>query len=174
MTSDSLIEDFRQTVERAHMLRGQLDTLSIELALRDELPGMIAECTYGPQAAWLREKLAASEHPLSIRIRHVKVERELREVLAGAGTAMRAALDAAAELVTGAAGGPDAVLKFPFARSHLRELARYHSGPSAPVTRESWLAHLRVAWRDIDAAVAAVQEIQFEARHLGTRTGTPA
>jgi hypothetical protein len=167
--TDSRIDAFRQTLERADMLRAQLDTLSIELAHRDELPGMIADCVYAPHAAWLREELAASVHPLSIRIRHVQVERELREVLAGAGAAMRAALDAAAQLVTAAAGGSDAVMTFPFARSHLRELARYHSGPSAPVTRESWLAHLRVAWRDIDAAVAAVQEIQFDARH---RTST--
>jgi hypothetical protein len=52
-------------------------------------------------------------------------------------------------------------------RGHLRELARHHSGPLAPATRESLLAHQRVAWRDIDAAVAAVQEIQFEARQRG-------
>ena len=88
---------------------------------------------------WLRAAsgLAQGEtgrqrHPLSIRIRHVQVERELREVLAGAGAAMRAALDAAAQLVTVAAGGANAVMTFPFARSHLRELARYHSGPSGP------------------------------------------
>ena len=28
-----------------------------------------------------------------------------------------------------------------------------------------WVAHLRFAWRDIDAAVAAVPEIRFDARH---------
>jgi|GEM_PF-3002091 len=163
--TDSRIDVFRQAVERANMLRGQLDTLSIELAHRDELPGMIADCGYAPQAAWLREELAASAHPLSIRIRHVQVERELREVMAGAGSVMRAALDAAAQLVTAAADGTNAVMQFPFARSHLRELARHHTGPSAPATRESWLAHLRTAWRDIDAAVAALPEIRFEARH---------
>jgi hypothetical protein len=37
------------------------------------------------------------------------VERELREVLAGAGAVMRVALDAVAELVTVAVGAPDAV-----------------------------------------------------------------
>ena len=163
--TDSRIDAFRQTLERASMLRGQLDTLSIDLAHRDELPGMIAESGCGQQAAWLRREIATLGHPLSIRISLVQMERELREVLAGAGAAMRAALDAAAQLVTVAAGGANAVMKFPFARSHLRELARHHSGPSAPATRESWLAHLRVAWRDIDAAVAALPEIQFDARH---------
>ena len=147
------------------MLRGQLDTLGDAIARRDELPGLIAGCGDGPQAAWLRKEMAASEHPLALLIRQVKMERELRELMAGAGSAMRAALDAAAQLITGATGGTNAVMKFPFARSHLRELARHHSGPLAPTTRESWLAHLRVAWRDIDAAVAALPEIQFDARH---------
>ncbi len=149
------------------MLQAKLLTLSIDLARRDELPGTIAECGCGPQAAWLRREMATLGHPLSIRIRHVQMERELREALAGAGVSMCAALDAAAQLVTVAAGGSDAVTTFPFARSHLRELARHHSGPLAPATRESWLAHLRTAWRDIDAAVAAVPEIRFEARHRG-------
>ena len=108
--------------------------------------------------------MATLGHPLSIRISLVQVERELREVLAGAWAAMRAALDAAELLVTAAAGGANAAMTFPFARSHLRELARYHSGPLAPATRESWLAHLRLAWRDIDSAIAAVPEIRFEAR----------
>jgi hypothetical protein len=162
--TDSRIDAFRQTLARADMLRAKLLTLSIELARRDELPGMIAECGCGPQAAWLRLEMTTLSHPLSIRISLVQVERELREALAGAGTAMRAALDAAAQLVTAAAGGADVVMRFPFARSHLRELARHHSGPLAPATRESWLAHLRVAWRDIDAAIAAVPEIQFDAR----------
>ena len=80
---------------------------------------------------------------------------------------MRAALDAAAQLFTVAAGGANAVMTFPFARSHLRELARYRFGPSAPATRETWLAHLRQAWRDIDAAVAALPEIRFDARRRG-------
>jgi len=162
--TDSRIDAFRQTLERADMLQAKLLTLSIDLDRRDELPGTIAECGCGPQAAWLRREMATLGHPLSIRISLVQVERELREVLAGAGAAMRAALDAAAQLVTVAAGGANAVMTFPFARSHLRELARYHSGPSVPATRESWLAHLRTAWRDIDAAVAALPEIRFDAR----------
>ena len=81
--------------------------------------------------------------------------------MAGAWTAMRAALDAAAHLVTLAAGGTDAVMKLPFARRHLHELARYHSGPPLPATSESRMAHLSDAWRDIDAAVAAVPEIKL-------------
>ena len=53
-----------------------------------------------------------------------------------------------------------------FARRHLAELERHRGVPSPHSTPESRLANLETAWRAIDAAVAAVPEIRFEAlRH---------
>jgi len=92
------------------------------------------------------------------------LESELREVLAGVWTSMRTALDAAAQLVTQAAGGTNAVMAFPFVRRHLAELARYDSGPTLPGTPKSRQAPLRAAWMAINAAVTAVPEIEFDVR----------
>ena len=164
MNSDNRIEDFRQAVERVSSLQATLDTLTDGIARRNELPAMIGDCGCGPQAAWLREELAASPHPLALRIRHSRLESELRDVLSGMWTSMRTALDAAAQLVTVAAGGTNAVMAFPFVQRHLAELARYHSGPTLPATPKSRQAHLRAAWQAIDAAVAAVPEIEYDAR----------
>ena len=164
MDFDNRIEDFRQAVERVASLQATLDTLTDGIARRNELPAMIGDCGCGPQAAWLREELAASPHPLALRIRHSRLESELRDVLSGMWTSMRAALDAAAQLITQAAGGTNAVMAFPFVQRHVAELARYHSGPPLPATPKSRQAHLRAAWMAIDAAVAAVPEIQFDAR----------
>ena len=107
------------------------------------------------------------EHPLSYRIRWSRKESELREVLGGAGAAKLAALDAAAQLVTVAAGGAAAGTASPFIQRPLEELARYRTGPPFPAKSDSRLAHNRAAWRAIDAAVAAVPEIQFESRTCG-------
>ncbi|MEI7911422.1 MAG: hypothetical protein WCK77_17450 [Verrucomicrobiota bacterium] len=165
MNSDKRIEDFKQTVERVAMLQAQMDTLTDAIARRDEIPGMIGSYGCGSQAAWLREEMAALGHPLALRIRHSRLESELREVLSGMWTSIRAALDAAAQLVTQAAGGTNAVMAFPFVQRHLGELARYRSGPALPATPKSRQVHLRAAWMAVDAAVAAVPEIQFDAQH---------
>ncbi|MCX6877911.1 MAG: hypothetical protein NTW21_29470 [Verrucomicrobia bacterium] len=164
MDFDNRIEDFRQAVERVATLQATLDTLTDGIVRRNELPDMIGQCGCGPLAAWLREELAASPHPLALRIRHSRLESELREVLAGVWTSMRTGLDAAAQFVTVAAGGTNAVTASPFVQRHLAELARYHSGPPHPATPKSRQAHLRAAWMAIDAAVAAVQEIEFNVR----------
>ena len=50
------------------------------------------------------------------------MESELREVLAGAGGVLRAALDTAAQLVTVAAGGANAVMTFPFALAKVQQI----------------------------------------------------
>ena len=168
MDFDNRIEDFRQAVERVASLQATLDTLTDGIARRNELPAMIGDCGCGPQAAWLREELAASPHPLALRIRHSRLESELREVMAGVWASMRTALDAAAQLVTQAAGGAAAVTASPFVQRHLAELTRYHSGPPVPATPKSRHIHLRAAWLAIDAAVAAVPEIQFDARQRAT------
>ncbi|MCX6865944.1 MAG: hypothetical protein NTV46_06935 [Verrucomicrobia bacterium] len=80
------------------------------------------------------------------------------------GDQMRAALDAAAHLVTQAAGGTDAVTTDPFARVLLGDLARHRNLPPLTAVPKSRQAHLRAAWMAIDAAVAAVPEIQYDAR----------
>jgi len=135
--------------------------------LRDRMrpfPAMIGNCGCGPQAAWLREEVAALGHPLALRIRHSQLQSELLRIQLVIGEQMRAALDAAAQLVTRAAGGTDAVPAVPFVRVLLEELARYRSGPTLPATPKSRQTHLRATWMAIDAAVAAVPEIQFDAR----------
>ena len=159
--TDSRIDSFRQCVERVAALQAELNTLNIALARRDELPGLIEGCA-GVEARWLRDELAASAHPLAFVIRQVTVERELRGVLAGLTVTMLAALDAAQQLVTAAAGGPDALAALPFARRHVEELARYQS--VVPATPEARQTHLAAVWQVIDAAVAAVPEIEFELR----------
>lgn len=161
--TDSRIDSFRQCVERVAVLQAELHTRSIALARRDELPGLIERCA-GVEARWLRDELAASEHPLAFVIRQVKVDRELRGVLAGLPDSLRAAFDAATQVVTAAAGGPEAVAALPFARRHVEELARYQSGSAVPATREARQTYLDAVWQVIDAAVAAVPEIEFEVR----------
>jgi hypothetical protein len=173
MNSDNRIEYFRQTVERVAALQATLETLTDAIARRNELPAIIGDCGCGPQAAWLREEMAALGHPLALRIRHSQLGSELREVLAGVRTSMSAALDAAAQLVTQATGGTDAVMASAFVQRHLAELARYRSGPPHPATPGSRLAHLRTAWMAIDTALAAVPEIQFDARHGLPRAELP-
>ena len=93
-----------------------------------------------------------------------RLTQELLRIHLVIGDQLRAALDAAAQLVTQAAGGTDAVTKDPFARVLLGELARHRNLPPFTAAPKSRQAHLRAAWMAIDAAVAAVPEIQFDAR----------
>jgi hypothetical protein len=162
--TDIRIDAFRQTVERADTLQRQLQTLAITIARADELPGLLQGSGDGMEARWMREEQAAIEHPLALRIRHSQLESELRQIRLGVGEQLRAAHDAAAELVTAAAGGTDGVIASPFVRRHLAVLARNRSGPSLPSTPESRLEHLLSASRDIDAAMASLGEIRFDVR----------
>ncbi|MCX6872878.1 MAG: hypothetical protein NTW21_03580 [Verrucomicrobia bacterium] len=162
--TDTRIENFRQTVERADTLQAQLDTLAITVARADELPGLLQGSGDGMEARWLREEQAAIGHPLALRIRHAQLDAELRQIRLGVGEQLRAALDAAAELVTAAAGGADGAMASPFVQRHLAVLARNRSGPTLPSTPESRLAHLLTAWRDIDTAMASLGEIRFDVR----------
>ena len=52
----------------------------------------------------------------------------------------------------------------PFVQRHLAELARFHSGPPLPATPKSRQAHLHATWMAIAAALAAVPEIELDAR----------
>jgi hypothetical protein len=72
------------------------------------------------------------------------------------------AIDAATEHVCIAAGGAEAVKTFPFARSHLNELARHRVMPSATESVKVRLAFLGSAWQAIDAALASLDEIRFD------------
>ena len=162
--TDTRIDAFRQTVERADKLQRQLQTLVIAIARADELPGLLQGSGDGMEARWMREEQAAIGHPLALRIRHSQLESELRQIRLGVGEQLRAALDAAAELVTQAAGGADGVRASPFIQRHLAVLAGNRSGPTLPATPESRLVHLLTAWRDIDAAMASLGEIRFDAK----------
>ena len=159
--TDIRIDAFRQTVERADTLHRQLETLAITIARADELPGLLQGSGDGMEARWLREEQAAIGHPLALRIRHSQLESELRQIRVGVDEQLRAALDAAAELVTQAAGGADGVMASPFVQRHLAVLARNRSGPSLPSTPESRQRHYNTALCDIDASLAAVPEIEF-------------
>lgn len=139
MDTDTRIEAFRQTVERLTLIPGQLQTLAITLARADELPGTMARCSCRLDAARLREEQTT------------------------VGDQLRAAIDAAMAHVTTAAGGQDAVRSFSFARRHLEELAMRRTMPSNAST-PGRLVFIRSAWMAIDAAMASLGEIRFDAR----------
>ena len=77
---------------------------------------------------------------------------------------LRAAIDFAAEHVTTAAGGPDAIRRFPFSCRHLSMLARYRDPLPPSETIRLRLGLLEAARFVIDAAMDALDEIRFEAR----------
>jgi hypothetical protein len=162
MDTDTRIEAFRQTVERLTLIPGQLQTLAITLARADELPGTMARCSCRLDAARLREEQVAIGHPLGLRIRLSQLESELRQGFAAIGDQLRAAIDAAMTHVTTAAGGQDAVRSFPFARKHLEELAMHRTMPTTASTTGR-IVFIRSAWLAMDAAMASLDEIRFDA-----------
>lgn len=163
MDTDTRIEAFRQTVEHLTLIPGQLQTLAITLARADELPGIKARCACRLDAARLREEQIAIGHSLSLRFRLSQLESELRKGFSAIGDQLRAAIDAATAHVTTAAGGQNAVRSFPFARRHLEELAMHRTMPTTASTAGR-LVFIRSAWMAIDAAMASLDEIRFDAR----------
>ncbi len=163
--SDTRIAAFRQTVENLASIPGILDTLGITLARADELPGLIAKASYPLDLQWLQEEQAASGHPMTLRIRQVQLENELRLGLANIGDSLRAAIDAARTHVTTAAGGAEAVQRSQLACRHLSLLARYSSPLPATETIRLRLGLLAAAWQAIDAAIGCLNEIRFDAQH---------
>lgn len=127
MITDTRIEAFRQTVQRLTLIPGQLDTLAITIARANELPGLIAKASYPIDRRWLEEEQAAIGQPLTLRIRQVQWENELRKGLANIGDSLRAATNAATAHVITAAGGPEAAQRSPLACRHLGLLTRYSS-----------------------------------------------
>jgi hypothetical protein len=161
--NDVRIEAFRQMVERLNLIPGQLDTLAITLHRADELPGLIAKASYRLDRQWLEEEQTALGNPMTLRIRQVQLENELRQGLASVGESLRAAMDAAKSHVTTAAGGADAVQRSPLACRHLSLLTRYSSPLSATETIRLRLGLLTAAWQAIDAALDSLCEIRFDA-----------
>lgn len=149
--------------ERLTLIPGQLQTLAITLARADELPGIMARCSCRLDAARLREEQTAIGYPMTHRIRQAQWESELRQGLHAVRDQLRAAIDAATEYVSIAAGGPDAVKTFPFARRVLAELERHRVMPSATETSDTRLAFIGSAWQAIDAALASLDEIRHDA-----------
>lgn len=162
MHTDTRIEAFRQTVERLMSIPGILDTLGITIARADELPGLITQASYPLDRRWLEEEQTAIGHPMTLRIRQVQLENELRQGLANIGDSLRAAIDAARHHVTTAAGGADAVQRSPLACRHLSMLTRYHSPLPPSETIRLRLALLEAAWQAMDAAMASLDDIRFD------------
>lgn len=160
MHTDIRIEAFRQTVERLTLIPGQLQTLGITLARANELPGLIANTPCPGDRKRLRGEQSAIGHSLSLRIRLSRLESELRQGFSAVGDQLQAAVAAATEHVTIAAGGQEAVKGFPFARRHLVELTRHRTLPTAASTA-SRISFLRSAWEAVDAAMASLDEIRF-------------
>jgi hypothetical protein len=165
LPNDIRIETFRQTVERLTNLPGALETLAITLHRANELPGLIASTPYPGERKRLREEQTAIGYPLTHRIRQAQWESELRQGLFDVRDQLRAAIDAATEHVGIAAGGAEVARSFPFARSHLNELARHRVMPSATESVKVRLAFLGSAWQAIDAALASLCEISFDTVH---------
>ncbi len=160
--NDIRIETFRETMERLTLLTGALQTLAITLHRANEIPGLLERCSCRFDAARLREEQTAIGYPMIHRIRQAQWESELRQGLHSIRDQLRAAIDAATEYVGIAAGGPEAVKTFPFARSHLNELARHRVMPSATASAKVRLSFLGSAWLAIDAAMASLHEIRFD------------
>jgi hypothetical protein len=98
-----------------------------------------------------------------MRARKARFEDELRIGLLGIGEPLRIAIDAAREAVTTAAGGAEAVQKFPFACRHLTMLARCREPLPPTESIKLRLGLLEAARFVIDAALGSLDEIQFEA-----------
>ena len=162
-THDSRIEAFRTTLERLDTINCQLQTLAITLARAEELPSVIARTLYPYDRQLLSEEQAAIGHPLRLRIRQSQLETEFRQGWVAVDDRLQAALDAAAQLVTTAAGGPSAAQALPVARINLEQLARHRTPPAAASTTARF-AFFRQAWTAIDTAMASLGEIRFEMR----------
>lgn len=162
--NDIRIETFRQTVERLTLIPGALQTLAITLHRANELPGLLERCSCRLDAARLREEQSAIGYPMTHRIRQAQWESELRQGLFGVRDQLRAAIAAASEYVGIAAGGPDAVKTFPFARRVLAELERHRVMLPATESEKTRLAFLQSAWQAIDGALASLCEIQNDVR----------
>ena len=156
------IEAFRQTVERLATIPGQLSALSVTLARANDLPGLIAATPYPDERRRLREEQSAIGYSNTHRIRRFRLESELRQGMYAARETLRSAIDAATEYVGIAAGGPEAVRTFPFARRHLEELARHRTFLPASMSTEAALRFLESAWLAIDAAMGSLGEIRFD------------
>jgi hypothetical protein len=174
--SDPRIEPFRQTVERLTSIPGILDTLEITLHRADELPDIIARCGCRLKAEQLREEQAVIGHPMTLRVRQCQLESELRRGLLGIGDQLRAAIDAAKSHVTTAAGGAEAVQKFPFACRHLSMLSRYRDPLTPTETIKLQLGLISAARWIIDAAMGSLDEIRLDAQQqrLITASRPPA
>ena len=163
---DIRIETFRETVKRLSLIPGALQTLDITLHRANEIPDLLKQCSCRLDAARLREEQSAIGHPLSLRIRQSQMEGELRQGLFAVREQLQAAIAAATEYVAIAAGGPDAVKTYPFAWRHLEMLTRHRAMPSSTESVTARPNFLESAWQAIDAALAALVEIRFDARHL--------
>lgn len=161
--TDSRIEAFRTTLERLDTINCQLQSLAVTLARADELPGQIARTSYLYDRQLLGEEQAAIGHPLRLRIRQAQLETEFWQGWVAALVQLRAALDAAAQLVTTAAGGPTTAHALPVARINLEQLEQ-HRVPPATASNAARLALLGQAWTAIDTAMASLDEIRFDAR----------
>ena len=160
---DARIEAFRQMVVRLSSIPGILDTLGITIARSDELPGLIAQASYPLDRRWIEEERAAIGHPMTLRIRQVQLENELRQGLANIGDFLRAAIEAARDHVTTAVGGADAVPRSPLACRHLSMLTRYSRPLPASETIRLRLGLLEAGWLAIDAAMGSLGEIRWDA-----------
>ena len=170
------IEAFRLKMERLVAIPGILDTLGITIARADELSGLIAKASYPLDRQWLEEEQVAIGSPLTLRIQQAQLENELRQGLANIGESLWAAIDAAKSHVTNAAGGAEAVQKFPFACRHLRMLSRYRDPLPPTETIKLQLGLISAARWIIDAAMGSLDEIRYDAhqRRLITASRPPA
>ena len=146
------------------MIPGALQAPAITLHRANELTGLIANTPCSGDRKQLWEEQTAIGYPMTHRIRWAQWESELRQGLFAIRVQLRAAIDAATAYVSIAAGGPDALKTFPFARRVLAELERHRVMPLATESTTARLAFLESAWLAIDAALASLDEIRFDAR----------
>jgi hypothetical protein len=161
-----------QNLIRSHIAANPSEAARIWAKLEghraNEIPDLLKQCSCRLDAARLREEQSAIGHPVTLRIRQAQMESELRQGLFAVREQLQAAIAAATEYVGIAAGGPDTAKTYPFARRHLEILSRHRVMPSATESTSARLAFLESAWLAIDAALASLCEIRFDAsRKLG-------
>ncbi len=117
----------------------------------------------------LKDEHAAIGYTMTHRIRQSQLENELHHGLYASREPLRAAIDSATNHDGIAAGGPEFATGFPFAPSHLHELALHRILPPATASTTARLAFIESAWQAIDFAMASLDEIRFGAQERACR-----
>ena len=121
---------------------------------------------YPNETQWPREEQATIRKSVALRVHRSPPDSELRHVNSVIGEQLRTAIEAASAHVITAARGPEVAGVYPLALRVRAELIRHRAiTPTASPTAR--LVFLGQAWMSIDAAMATLGEIRFNAVRRG-------